>query len=537
MVNNLYNRNSIHQPQAIVVHPFYDLTHVPPIVFVYLLKECYFRGTLKVNAKLKALRPLISQSVYNKPQPGPEIFVARCLYILPIFESIRKGFSESIITTFRHGITMEDINEARLLAAKLFIDVLHGLLVHEETIVVKVIEVFGVGFTDIDQVMQEGNNSSEMATELIRQFIDGLIESHSYWNAVSLIERFSLDMFGESLLHRMLERNQYKAADRFALFMGKPMSRLLVQEYVDKKLMKQAYKVIKKKNLQKEYLEICHWHKERSLKKRVEKGRWDDAEERTNRDKRFLQYLVYMALESGYIEKVEELCNRYSIKGFTNTKLPETNPIKSNFLHPRDFSVEEIVFVDETNGLHEATCNIENSKIIGFDCEWKANYIKGQKSKVSIMQIAAGNKVYILDMIKLYNTIPESLDDCITRIFNSPIVLKLGYNLQSDVQQLVHSYGNLKCFRHYKMLLDIQNIFNERRGGLSGLAEKILGAGLNKAKRNYNWENRPLSQSQLEYAALDAVVLIHIFRHLPSHARLVGFHDGNAHNEWKSQIV
>ena len=49
----------------------------------------------------------------------------------------------------------------------------------------------------------------------------------------------------------------------------------------------------------------------------------------------------------------------------------------------------------------------------------------------------------------------------------------LGYNFQCDVNQLKQSYGELKCFKHYEMLLDIQNMFKEPRGGLSGLAKVI----------------------------------------------------------------
>lgn len=49
----------------------------------------------------------------------------------------------------------------------------------------------------------------------------------------------------------------------------------------------------------------------------------------------------------------------------------------------------------------------------------------------------------------------------------------VGYNFQCDVKQLAHSYEQLECFKHYEMLLDIQNVFKEPRGGLSGLA-KVL---------------------------------------------------------------
>lgn len=31
-------------------------------------------------------------------------------------------------------------------------------------------------------------------------------------------------------------------------------------------------------------------------------------------------FKVYLALEAGYFEKVDELCNRYSLTGFSNIK-------------------------------------------------------------------------------------------------------------------------------------------------------------------------------------------------------------------------
>ena len=36
------------------------------------------------------------------------------------------------------------------------------------------------------------------------------------------------------------------------------------------------------------------------------------------------------------------------------------------------------------------------------------------------------------------------------------------------------SYGDLECFRSYEMLLDIQRLFKESSGGLSGVAEVLV---------------------------------------------------------------
>lgn len=53
--------------------------------------------------------------------------------------------------------------------------------------------------------------------------------------------------------------------------------------------------------------------------------------------------------------------------------------------------------------------------------------------------------------------------------------------------------------------------------GLSGLADLHLGAPLDKALQCCEWEARPLSQQQLEYAAADAVCLLHIVDAMASH--------------------
>lgn len=41
--------------------------------------------------------------------------------------------------------------------------------------------------------------------------------------------------------------------------------------------------------------------------------------------------------------------------------------------------VEDIIWVDEVEGLIDATCHIEGVKVVGVDCEWKPNYVKGSK--------------------------------------------------------------------------------------------------------------------------------------------------------------
>ncbi|XP_075659869.1 uncharacterized protein LOC142629715 isoform X1 [Castanea sativa] len=534
------------QTGTICVHAFSDLTYISPVVFLYLLKECYTHGTLKATTKFRALQHQVFQVLHNDPQPGPSTFVIQCLYVLPIFGIYCEGFSHLIVSALRRYLKLAtnqaDSLEAKDLAGQLFLDIVGGSLNHDERIVVKILEVFDVKLINIGKVMchaKEMNDSSgDAAKKFVEQYIFGLVESQSYLTAVSLLEQFSIRQSGKSFLFTMLQSKEFKAADKWATFMGNQMLCVLVQEYIDRNLLKHAYDIIKKNNLRQEFPDVYHKCKESSLKKLAEKGCWEVAEAKTNGDRQLLEFLVYLAMEAGYSEKVDELCDRYSLTGFLDVKVPEASLLQNRFLHLNELAVEEIIWVDEVDGLCNATCHIEGCKVLGLDCEWKPNYEKGSKpNKVSIMQIASDKMVFIFDLIKLFEDVPDVLDNCLARILQSPSILKLGYNFQCDVKQLAHSYGDLECFKHFEMLLDVQNVFKEPRGGLSGLAKKILGAGLNKTRRNSNWEQRPLTKNQLEYAALDAVVLIHIFRHVGSHSQPATGTEGHEKIEWKSYIV
>ncbi|XP_043722158.1 uncharacterized protein LOC122669456 isoform X2 [Telopea speciosissima] len=514
------------QTQTLCLHAFSDLSHLSPAIFVYLLKECYACGTRKATAKFRALQQQVLLALHNSLPSAPATFVVQSLYILPLLgPAYTEGFSHLVISSLRRWQTIRSIttdsSEARKIAAQLFLDVVAGYVIHQERILIKLLEVFDVGVQDIENALcrsEMKSGSVDTAKAFLEHYIFRLIESQSYMTAVTLFEHFSIRQSGQAFLVKMIEDKEFKAAEKWATFMGKQMLCVLVQKFIDMKMLKNAYEIIKTNNLRQEFTYVYHICKESSLKKLAEKGCWEVAEKRTNNDRQLLQYLVYLAMEAGYFEKVDELCQRYSLEGFMKTI--------------------DIIWVDEVEGLRSATSHIEGCKVVGIDCEWKPNYEKGSPpNKVSIMQIASEKTVFIIDLIRLFKDEPKALDSCLKRILHSPNILKLGYNLQCDLKQLAHSYGGLECFKHYEMLLDIQNVFKEARGGLSGLAQKILGAGLNKTRRNSDWEQRPLSQNQLEYAALDAAVLVHIFRHVRSHSQPESVKGGQSNVEWKSYII
>lgn len=60
----------------------------------------------------------------------------------------------------------------------------------------------------------------------------------------------------------------------------------------------------------------------------------------------------------------------------TSAELEESIPTH-RYLELDELSIKDVVWVDEANGLLDATCDIEECIVVGVDCEWKPNYEKG----------------------------------------------------------------------------------------------------------------------------------------------------------------
>lgn len=536
--------NQCNEERSLCLHSFSDLSHVSAATFMYLLKDCYLYGTDKATPKFKILQLQVKRALNNDPQPGPFTYVVQCMYIVPLLgKTHAEGFSHMLISSLRHLKSVESVQkdflDAKHLAARLILDIVASIVPHEERILIKLLEVYDIELRDMADALygsELGDEDLVKAKEHLKQYVQCLMESESYVTAVNLITRFSIQCYDESFLTKLIENNHLEAAEKWAVFMGNEMICLIIQTYLDIKMLKRANELVKQHDLTEKFPDVNYLYKESVLKKLAEKGCWDIAEVRAKKETKLMEYLVYLAMEAGYMEKVEELCQRYSLEGYVNSLVPEEICCGSDYLDLKELILEDIIWVDEIDGLLNSISYIEACKIIGVDCEWKPNFEKGSKpNKVSIIQIASDKKAFIFDLIKLYEDDPKVLDSCFRRIMCSSNILKLGYNLQCDLHQLSQSYGELKCFQSYEMLLDIQKLFKGTTGGLSGLSKKILGAGLNKTRRNSNWEQRPLTQNQKEYAALDAVVLVHIFHHVKGQPQF-GVTEG-CKVEWKSHIV
>ncbi|KAG0537466.1 hypothetical protein BDA96_03G150700 [Sorghum bicolor] len=145
--------------------------------------------------------------------------------------------------------------------------------------------------------------------------------------------------------------------------------------------------------------------------------------------------------------------------------------------------------------------------IVGLDCEWKPNYRSWTTSKVAILQLCAGTRCLVLQLLYV-DRVPASVRSFLA----DPDVLFVGIGVGEDVAKLDADYG-LTCAAH----VDLESRCNDylgrytgvgRRLGLKGYAEEVLGLFMEKPRgvTMSNWEKHDLEEAQIRYACIDAYV-------------------------------
>ncbi|CAN7015640.1 unnamed protein product [Brassica oleracea var. botrytis] len=154
---------------------------------------------------------------------------------------------------------------------------------------------------------------------------------------------------------------------------------------------------------------------------------------------------------------------------------------------------------------------------IGFDIEWRPSFRKGVlPGKVAVVQICVDNS-YCDVMQIIHSGIPQSLQ----HLIEDSSLVKVGIGIDGDSVKLFHDHGV-----SIKDVEDLSDLANKKIGGglkkwgLASLTETLVCKELLKPHRIRlgNWEVRPLSKEQLQYAATDAYAswhLYHVLKDLP----------------------
>ncbi|KAL0128834.1 hypothetical protein PUN28_003900 [Cardiocondyla obscurior] len=172
--------------------------------------------------------------------------------------------------------------------------------------------------------------------------------------------------------------------------------------------------------------------------------------------------------------------------------------------------------------------------MVGIDLEWKPSF--GTKPpELALMQVATENNVYILDVTTIGNVLPELWHELSLTLFTNKDIVKIGFGMSQDMTVIRNSLPALSSIKTYgqgyidlvhlwKKLEEYNFIFpykgdpNFTNKSLSKLVELCFGQRLDKSDQFSNWELRPLRESQIIYAALDAYCLLEIYNVLADYS-------------------
>lgn len=163
-----------------------------------------------------------------------------------------------------------------------------------------------------------------------------------------------------------------------------------------------------------------------------------------------------------------------------------------------------ISVVDQPSPFEFARHHLLNEPILGFDTETKPSFKKGHMHSVALLQLSTADHAFLFRLKRIQ--LPEFIAD----ILEDKDVVKVGVAIKDDIA------GLNKIFPFEAAgFIDLQQYvkpFGIADNGLKKLVANVLGFRISKKSQTSNWEQEPLTQEQIEYAATDAWVCRQIYQ-------------------------
>jgi ribonuclease D len=168
--------------------------------------------------------------------------------------------------------------------------------------------------------------------------------------------------------------------------------------------------------------------------------------------------------------------------------------------------------VDTPSQLKKAEKPIRTAAIIALDTEYDS--FRCFRDKLCLIQVQTGEKTWLIDPL-------AGLDlSFLGEVLDNPSVLKIFHAGDNDIRILKRDYAF--AFRNIFDTHRAASLLGCRHLSLATLLEGYLDVVLVKKMQRSRWDLRPLSEEQLDYAALDTAHLIALYRTLDGELRQKG---------------
>ena len=160
-------------------------------------------------------------------------------------------------------------------------------------------------------------------------------------------------------------------------------------------------------------------------------------------------------------------------------------------------------YIDNARDFNRAMGIILTQPYIGLDVETTL-----YDQSLRLIQIGCRSETFLID--------PLCLDITgLSHVMSHPGIVKVIHNASFEKRVLAQHGIQIAPITDTMSLS--RSIFGSKAVGghkLTSLCERVFGRGLCKECQTSNWSARPLSRMQLEYAALDAEILVRLYPRL-----------------------
>ena len=159
-------------------------------------------------------------------------------------------------------------------------------------------------------------------------------------------------------------------------------------------------------------------------------------------------------------------------------------------------------FIDSIDDLAYLNKELSQKPYLGIDTEFRRT--TKDNMRLALLQVNDEEEIYLIDAIQIRDPREHA------NFLFSESVLKILHSCKEDLEA-IFAWTNNEVVNIFDTQIANSFLDGEYTIGYQGLVEQELGIFLDKNETRSNWIRRPLSDSQLKYAALDVEYLIHLY--------------------------
>ena len=159
-------------------------------------------------------------------------------------------------------------------------------------------------------------------------------------------------------------------------------------------------------------------------------------------------------------------------------------------------------FIDSLEDLAFLNQELSQKPYVGVDTEFRRT--TKDNMRLALLQINDAEEIYLVDTV----LIDDPKDHC--SFLFSDSVTKIFHSCKEDIEA-VYSWTGKKMVNLFDTQLAEAFLNGHYSIGYQGLVEEKIGITVDKGETRSNWIRRPLTDSQLNYAASDVDFLIELF--------------------------